>query len=165
MATTWEMVAICMEDAVRAEDLVRELAFRRELRIDPQRALAAFERRLLLGAAESWLPSHADAARATELAPGAKVRYVPNVVDVAALRERRVHGEVDADAGRRDHVGRDAVDANHPIPQLQRQALREVGYGRLHRRDVGGPGPEVTGQRDQRGYQYRCSLKGSASSW
>ena len=43
MATTWEMIAICVEDAVRAEDLVKELAFRRELRIDPQKALSAFE--------------------------------------------------------------------------------------------------------------------------
>jgi hypothetical protein len=45
MATTWEMIAICMEDAVRAEDLVKELAFRRELRIDPHKALSAFELR------------------------------------------------------------------------------------------------------------------------
>jgi len=45
MATTWEMIAICMEDAVRAEDLVKELAFRREPRIDPQKALSAFELR------------------------------------------------------------------------------------------------------------------------
>ncbi|MGH2492332.1 MAG: hypothetical protein ACRDF9_12565 [Candidatus Limnocylindria bacterium] len=43
MATTWEIMAICIEDAVRAEDLVRELAFRRELRLDPQKALSAFE--------------------------------------------------------------------------------------------------------------------------
>ena len=65
-----------------------ESSFRHELDsrgLGSPRALAAFERRLLLGAAESWLPSHADAARATELAPGAKVRYVPNVVDVAAI--------------------------------------------------------------------------------
>ena len=45
MATTWELLAICLDDAVRAEDLVRELAFRRELRLDPQNALAAFELR------------------------------------------------------------------------------------------------------------------------
>ncbi len=43
MATTWEMIAVCIEDAVRAEDLVRELAFRRDLRLDPQKALSAFE--------------------------------------------------------------------------------------------------------------------------
>lgn len=45
MATTWELMAVCIEDAARAEDLVSELAFRRELRLDPQRALAAFELR------------------------------------------------------------------------------------------------------------------------
>jgi len=45
MATTWELMAVCIEDAKRAEDLVRELAFRRELRLDPQRALSAFELR------------------------------------------------------------------------------------------------------------------------
>jgi hypothetical protein len=43
MATTWELMAVCIEDAARAEDLVSELAFRRELRLDPQNALAAFE--------------------------------------------------------------------------------------------------------------------------
>ena len=45
MATTWEMIAVCIQDSVKAEDLARELAFRRELRIDPQKALAAFELR------------------------------------------------------------------------------------------------------------------------
>ena len=45
MATTWELMAICIDDAIRAEDLVTELAFRRELRLDPQKALAAFELR------------------------------------------------------------------------------------------------------------------------
>ncbi|MEP6693411.1 MAG: hypothetical protein ABJB39_02065 [Chloroflexota bacterium] len=45
MASTWEMIALCIEDAVKAEDLVSELAFRRELRVDPQNALAAFELR------------------------------------------------------------------------------------------------------------------------
>ncbi len=45
MATTWELLAMCLQDAVRAEDLARELAFRRELRLDPQKALSAFELR------------------------------------------------------------------------------------------------------------------------
>jgi hypothetical protein len=45
MATTWELMVVCIDDAVRAEDLVRELAFRRELRLDPQKALSAFELR------------------------------------------------------------------------------------------------------------------------
>jgi hypothetical protein len=45
MSSTWELMAVCTRDAARAEDLVRELAFRRELRLDPQKALAAFELR------------------------------------------------------------------------------------------------------------------------
>ena len=45
MSSTWELMAICTRDAARAEDLVRELAFRRELRLDPQKALSAFELR------------------------------------------------------------------------------------------------------------------------
>jgi hypothetical protein len=45
MSSTWELMVVCIEDAARAEDLVRELAFRRELRFDPQQALSAFELR------------------------------------------------------------------------------------------------------------------------
>jgi hypothetical protein len=45
MATTWDMIESCLRDAVTAEDLVPELAFRRELRLDPQNALDAFELR------------------------------------------------------------------------------------------------------------------------
>jgi hypothetical protein len=45
MATTWEMITVCIQDALRAEELVEELAFRRELRLDPQKALSAFELR------------------------------------------------------------------------------------------------------------------------
>jgi hypothetical protein len=51
--------------------------------------LRAFERRLFETAAETWLPSRADLAGARELAPGASLRYVPNVVDVAAIKPRR----------------------------------------------------------------------------
>ncbi len=42
MSTTWELVGICFADANRAEELVRELAFRKELRVEPEKALAAF---------------------------------------------------------------------------------------------------------------------------
>jgi glycosyltransferase involved in cell wall biosynthesis len=51
--------------------------------------LGAFERRLLETAAESWLPSRADLDGARELAPDAALRYVPNVVDVAAIEPAR----------------------------------------------------------------------------
>ena len=49
------------------------------------RALRAFEHGLLEGAAESWMASEADVAAARELCPAAQLRYVPNVVDVAAI--------------------------------------------------------------------------------
>jgi glycosyltransferase involved in cell wall biosynthesis len=49
------------------------------------RALRAFERGLLAGAAESWMVSESDIAAARELCPQARLRYVPNVVDVAAI--------------------------------------------------------------------------------
>ncbi len=56
MATTWEMIAVCIQDSVKAEDLARELAFRRELRIDPQKAPLSSRR------SASDKPSHATAS-------------------------------------------------------------------------------------------------------
>ncbi len=47
--------------------------------------LRSFERRLLKRSAESWMVSEADMAGARELCPQARLRYVPNVVDVAAI--------------------------------------------------------------------------------
>lgn len=54
-----------------------------------QRALRAFERRLLERAQETWMVSDADMAAARELCPGARLRYVPNVVDVTAIEPVR----------------------------------------------------------------------------
>lgn len=51
-------------------------------------ALRRFERRLLGRCSESWMVSEADLAAAAELCPGARLRYVPNVVDVAAIPAR-----------------------------------------------------------------------------
>ncbi len=48
-------------------------------------ALRRFERGLLARSAESWMVSEADMAAAAELCPGTRLRYVPNVVDVAAI--------------------------------------------------------------------------------
>jgi glycosyltransferase involved in cell wall biosynthesis len=48
-------------------------------------ALRSFERRLLERASEAWMVSHADIAAARELCPSSKLRYVPNVIDVAAI--------------------------------------------------------------------------------
>jgi glycosyltransferase involved in cell wall biosynthesis len=78
-----------------------ESSFRHELgggrAMGGAHALSAFERALLKRASESWMPSEADLAAARELCPTARLRYAPNVVDVAAiapvqpvLEERRV---------------------------------------------------------------------------
>lgn len=48
-------------------------------------ALERFERLLLERFAESWMVSPADIDGAAALAPGARLRLVPNVVDVAAI--------------------------------------------------------------------------------
>ncbi len=42
MSTTWELIESCFADARTAEALVHERSARRELRLDPERALAAF---------------------------------------------------------------------------------------------------------------------------
>jgi glycosyltransferase involved in cell wall biosynthesis len=48
-------------------------------------ALRRFERGVLARSQESWMVSEADLAAARELCPGARLRYVPNVVDVTAI--------------------------------------------------------------------------------
>jgi glycosyltransferase involved in cell wall biosynthesis len=68
-----------------------ESGFRHEL--DPgavagtgsPRALRSFERGLLKRSSESWMVSQADIAAARELCPSARLRYAPNVVDVAGI--------------------------------------------------------------------------------
>jgi glycosyltransferase involved in cell wall biosynthesis len=50
-----------------------------------EQALLSFERGLLARAAESWMVSEPDLDGARALCPQAKLRYVPNVVDVAAI--------------------------------------------------------------------------------
>jgi glycosyltransferase involved in cell wall biosynthesis len=65
-----------------------ESGFRHELSSSGGRlhgTLRSFERDLLARSAESWMVSAADLAAAHELCPGARLRYVPNVVDVARI--------------------------------------------------------------------------------
>jgi glycosyltransferase involved in cell wall biosynthesis len=64
-----------------------ESSFRAELAEGwgPARGLDRFERRLLERSAESWMVSPADIEAAARLCPGARLRYVPNVVDVEAI--------------------------------------------------------------------------------
>jgi glycosyltransferase involved in cell wall biosynthesis len=63
-----------------------ESGFRGELGEAAGGELRRFERRLLRRFAESWMVSEADLAAAAELCPQARLRYVPNVVDVASIR-------------------------------------------------------------------------------
>ncbi|HSZ69088.1 MAG TPA: glycosyltransferase family 4 protein [Solirubrobacteraceae bacterium] len=77
-----------------------ESGFRHELDdasgLGSARTLRAFERGLLERASESWMVSEPDLAAAHKLCPTARLRLVPNVLDVAAIepvrgvaRERR----------------------------------------------------------------------------
>jgi glycosyltransferase involved in cell wall biosynthesis len=58
-------------------------------------SMRRYERRLLELAAESWMVSRADLTSAQALAPGANLRYAPNVVDVAAITPARRDGHDD----------------------------------------------------------------------
>jgi glycosyltransferase involved in cell wall biosynthesis len=65
-----------------------ESSFRHRLDRDriPKRTLERFERLLLGRCEESWMVSPVDMAGAAALCPQARLRLVPNVVDVAAIR-------------------------------------------------------------------------------
>ncbi len=65
-----------------------ESSFRHELSARGAREHAmmrAFERRVLGDFEESWMVSRADMAAARQLCPEARLRYMPNVVDVTAI--------------------------------------------------------------------------------
>ena len=64
-----------------------ESSFRHELDQGRRQwgSLGSFERALLASSAESWMVSEADMVAARELCPQATLRYVPNVVDTAAI--------------------------------------------------------------------------------
>ncbi len=65
-----------------------ESGFRHELGTGgahERRRMRAFERGLLARSSESWMVSHVDVDAARELCPGARLRYVPNVLDVQAI--------------------------------------------------------------------------------
>jgi polysaccharide biosynthesis protein PslH len=73
-----------------------ESGFRHEIETHggrAQRQLRSFERSLLARAAESWMVSAADMAAAAELYPDARLRYVPNVVDVTSIEPVTVRAE------------------------------------------------------------------------
>jgi polysaccharide biosynthesis protein PslH len=62
-------------------------------------AMRRYEQKLLGRASESWMVSRPDVESARKLVPGARVRYVPNVVDVAAIRSS-AQASVDRRGGR-----------------------------------------------------------------
>ncbi len=53
------------------------------------RPISVLERRLLARAEETWMVSHLDIEQGAELQPAARMRYVPNVVDVGAITPAR----------------------------------------------------------------------------
>lgn len=67
--------------------------------------LRNYERRLLSNAAETWMVSHADIEAARRIAADARLRYVPNVVDVSAIQPRTNAPCESADGGRLLMVG------------------------------------------------------------
>jgi glycosyltransferase involved in cell wall biosynthesis len=73
-----------------------ESSFRHELRepgMGSQRSLRRFERGLLAHACESWMVSPSDQAGAREICPNARIRYVPNVVDVRNVKALDVRAD------------------------------------------------------------------------
>lgn len=82
------MAAVALAGLARRRPVVYsahnlESAFRTDW--GPPARLRRFERRLLERSAEAWMPSRPDLEGARALAPGAALRLVPNVVDVAAI--------------------------------------------------------------------------------
>jgi glycosyltransferase involved in cell wall biosynthesis len=77
--------------AHNVESLLRPTLPRFRRSYGSERALRRFERRLLFSAQETWMPSRRDVQLALELAPGARLRYVPNVVDVSSIQPVNAH--------------------------------------------------------------------------
>ena len=96
-----------------------------------------FERRLLERASEAWMVSHKDVEQARALAPGANVRYVPNVVDVTSIvpvapaGEQRALLVADFSWPPNAQAARLLVDEVFPLVwrELPRARLRLVGRG------------------------------------
>ena len=85
--------------------------------------LRRFERGVLARSSEAWMVSEADAAAARELCPQARLRLVPNVVDVAAI----VPVEPDVSARRALFVGNFTYEPNRTgLDFLLEQAMPRV---------------------------------------
>ena len=69
-------------------------------------AMRRYERKLIARVSESWMVSRADVESARRLVPAARVRYVPNVVDVTAIRAKAARqGDVASGGSRLLMVG------------------------------------------------------------
>jgi glycosyltransferase involved in cell wall biosynthesis len=88
------VAAAALRDLMRTRAVIYnahnfESGFRHELSaaaaMGSTRALRRYELGLLEHSSESWMTSAADIAAARELCPTARLRYVPNVVDVASI--------------------------------------------------------------------------------
>lgn len=110
--------------------------------------LRAFEVRLLTNAYETWVPTREEARLALQLVPSARVRYVPNVVDVQGIapvspntREARVLFVADFSYEPNRNAARFLVD--EVAPKLWRLApdARLTLVGRAL------PPPDTTDQR------------------
>ncbi len=98
-------------------------------------AMRRYERKLIARVSESWMVSRADVESARGLVPTARVRYVPNVVDVTAIRAKAANqGDVGSDDVRLlmvgdftyapNRLGRDLLV--HSVLPLVWQAMPEV---------------------------------------
>jgi len=117
------------------------------------RSLRRFERRLLGAAEESWMVSERDMALAEELCPGARLRLVPNAVDVAAIAPV----EPDLAAGRVVFVGSFDYEPNRRalrflLDEVMPRVWRERPQARLRVAGRGASGLEVDERVELLGY-------------
>ena len=122
----------------RAQPRVRLPPRSRRRRRQRRARCAAFERRLLERAAESWMVSETDMAGARELCPQARLRYVPNVVDVAAIEPvsslaPRAPGDLRRELRLRAQPQRPALPARGGLPAGLGGAARRAAGARRSR--------------------------------
>ena len=135
-------------------------------RLGSPRRLRAAERRIMEAAAESWMVSAADARGARELAPGARIRVVPNVINTDDITPVAPGG------GGTDALmvgdftyapNREALAflLDEVLPRLERRGaqvtLRLVGRGLEDDPAARRPGVLVRGRVDDLAAEYRAA--------
>ena len=110
-------------------------------------------------AAETWMPSRADLDGARELAPTAELRYVPNVVDVAAIdAAARARRPARGAAGRRTSPTRPTARGS---TSCSRRSCRACGRAAPQLR-LTVAGARLRGARRDRRAGRRCSASSTA---